>query len=97
MMTYLALNLVFMTLVALVLRLKIGKPSRPIVVTLTALLLLTAVFDNILIALSFIAYDTSKLLGFYLMHAPVEDFMYAILAVMIVPAVWRKIGATHAE
>lgn len=96
MTTYLLLNLAFMLAALVILRFKLGKPSRPIIITLIALLLLTAVFDNVLIGLSFIAYDTSKLLGIYIGNAPIEDFMYAILAVMLVPAVWHKLGAKHA-
>lgn len=95
MATYLLLNLAFMFAALLLLRFKIGKPNRSMTVTLLALLLLTAVFDNVLIGLSFVAYDTTKLLGFYIGNAPIEDFMYAILAVMIVPAVWHKLGAKH--
>lgn len=76
---------------------KFGTPSRAILVTLIALLVLTAVFDNVLIQLSFVAYDTTKLLGVFIGSAPVEDFMYAILAVMLVPAVWHKLGKTHVQ
>jgi lycopene cyclase domain-containing protein len=68
------------------------RPSIAIAVTLGILLVLTAVFDNIIIALSIVGYDPAKILNIYVGSAPIEDFMYAILAVMLVPAIWRKLG-----
>lgn len=96
-LTYLFLNITFMIVVFIAMRMKFRRPSRTIIVTLVVLLVLTAVFDNVLIQLSFVAYDTTKILGVYIGSAPIEDFMYAILAIMIVPAVWHKIGASHAQ
>lgn len=94
-LTYVLLNLAFMAAVFVCARMKIGRPRRAILVTLIALLILTTVFDNVLIHLSFVAYDTTKILCVYVGSAPIEDFMYAILAVMLVPAVWHKLGASH--
>lgn len=66
-------------------------------VTLTALLILTAVFDNVIVGLDIVAYDSAKILGVYVGIAPIEDFIYAILAVAIVPAIWSKLGVNHAK
>lgn len=95
MATYLILNLVVIIAVCIGLREKPSRPSKAWVISLTSLLLLTAVFDNLIIAKQIVGYDTSKLLGIYLGAIPIEDFMYAILAVILVPATWRKIGVKH--
>lgn len=45
------------------------------------LFVLTAVFDNLIVGLSIVDYDPAKILGIHIGVAPVEDFMYALLAV----------------
>lgn len=97
MATYLILNLAFMLAVFIIARMSFHLPSKAIAVTLLVLLVLTAVFDNVIIGLDIVGYDSSKILGIYIGNAPIEDFMYAILAVMLVPVVWRKLGANHAK
>jgi lycopene cyclase domain-containing protein len=94
--TYLILNLVFIAcVVALCIR-YIRKPSITWLVTLGALLLLTLIFDNLMLWADLFRYDTSKLLGFYVGLAPIEDFFYAILAAIIVPVLWKRF-AKHKE
>ena len=97
MATYLILNLLFILAVYFVARIKLRKPSKAILVTLIVLITLTAVFDNVIVGLSIVDYDPSKILGIYVGYAPIEDFMYAVLAVMLVPIVWRKLGTRHAH
>jgi len=58
-------------------------------IALAVLLVLTAVFDSIIIGAGIVAYDTEKILGLYVGLAPVEDFFYAILAILIVPTLWN--------
>jgi lycopene cyclase domain-containing protein len=60
-----------------------------------ALLVLTLIFDNIIIALGVVGYDSTKLLGVYAGIAPIEDFMYAILAVIMITALWQRLGRKH--
>lgn len=92
MMTYLLVNTVFIGLVIIALRIAIKRPSRGGLVTLLALLLLTAVFDSLIVGLDIVGYDSDKILGVYIGRAPIEDFFYAILAVILVPALWNKLG-----
>lgn len=61
-------------------------------VTLAVLLALTAVFDNLIIMAGIVDYDPARILGVYIVQAPVEDFFYAVLAVVLVPALWHSIG-----
>lgn len=93
-MTYLLLNLVFIAIALLLLRIKPRFPSRPWWYTLLVLLILTAVFDSIIVGLDIVSYDTSKTLGILLGNAPVEDFFYAVLACIIVPALWTGLATS---
>lgn len=97
MATYLILNILFIVGVCLLGKVKPRRPSKAFLVTLLALLLLTVLFDNVIVGLSIVDYDPQKILGIKLLHAPVEDFMYAILAVILVPLLWRRIGDKHAH
>jgi lycopene cyclase domain-containing protein len=56
------------------------------------LVVLTAVFDNVIIGLDIVGYDPQRILGIYIYKAPVEDFFYALLAVYVVPALWQYYG-----
>lgn len=97
MATYLVLNLVFMVIVGLIAGVRARRPSRALMVTCAALLLLTAVFDNVIVGLSIVDYDPAKILGLKIGYAPIEDFMYAIFAVILVPVLWKKVGGASAR
>ena len=97
MATYLILNLLFIIAVCLLLRLRPHRPSKSLAVTFITLVVLTAVFDNVIIGLDIVDYDPEKILGIKLLYAPIEDFMYAILAVVLVPTLWHKLGNRHAR
>lgn len=91
--TYLILNVVFLACIVFLLVQSYKKPSKVWWITLVVLLALTLIFDNVIIAAGIVGYDSSKLLGIYLGTAPIEDFFYAVLAVIIVPVLWNKVGA----
>ncbi|MBL8160292.1 lycopene cyclase domain-containing protein [Candidatus Saccharibacteria bacterium] len=93
MATYLIANLLFMALVLLLLR--PHRHGRPQLETLIIILVMTAIFDSLIIWAGIVAYDPGKILGVNIGLAPIEDFMYAILAVIIVPALWHRIGKSH--
>lgn len=95
--TYLILNCVFIAACLGALVKYIRRPSKAWWLTLLALIILTLVFDNLIIWAGIVAYDTSKLIGIYAGIAPIEDFFYAVLAVAIVPALWRFFGTTQSE
>jgi small toxic polypeptide LdrA/B/C/D len=52
------------------------------------LLVLTAVFDSLMIAAGLFEYADGTRLGPTIGNAPIEDFAYPIVAVLVVPAVW---------
>ena len=56
--------------------------SKQFWIVLSVLLLLTAFFDQFLTGLPIVEYNEAKLLGIYIWHAPIEDFMYTVVAVI---------------
>lgn len=88
--TYIILNLVFMAAILFLFAKTITKPSKVWWITLGILLALTLVFDNFIILAGIVDYDPLKILGLRLGVAPVEDFFYAVFAVMIVPLLWQR-------
>lgn len=98
MATYLILNVVFMAIVLSALwRLEALHWNRTMTYLLAALLVLTAIFDSLLIAIGIFDYNPSKILGLRVGYAPIEDFMYGALAVIIIPSIWNKLGETDAK
>lgn len=55
-------------------------------------LVLTAIFDNLMISAGLVGYGEAQRLGIQLGLVPVEDFFYALFVVLIVPAVWSGLG-----
>ncbi len=96
-MTYLALNAAFLVAPVLLLVLALRKLSRsrrpaPLLtaggIALAVVLVLTAVFDNVMIALDLFTYPPEHLSGVRIGLAPLEDFAYPLCAAFGVPAVF---------
>ena len=94
-MTYLLISLPF--LAAAVTVGLIGLPADPaarrrrwtgIGFATVALLVLTAVFDTLIIANGIVDYDDARRIGLAIGLAPVEDFAYPLAGVLLVPAIW---------
>ena len=64
----------------------------PILLTVLALCVLTAVFDTLMIAADLYVYAPDKILGVYVAGAPLEDFAYAIAAAVGMPVLWVALG-----
>lgn len=89
MATYLILNIVFLGLAAVWLAIKKPPVSiKKVAATIGILLVFTAVFDAFLIGLDIYTYDYAKTLNIQLVNVPIEDFFYALMAGLVVPAVW---------
>lgn len=84
-MTYLGLNAIFLVALAL-LTIPVFKklPWRAIAFATAALVLITAVFDNVIIGLGIVAYDESLISGLKLGLAPIEDFAYSLAAPLLI-------------
>lgn len=63
------------------------------VATAVILIILTAVFDNIMIGLGFFYYAPEHLSGWHVGLAPVEDFSYPIAGAVLLPALWHLLLA----
>ena len=100
-MTYWALNAYFLA-VAVVLfavaRITRRKPAfAPLLVTLAVLLVITAVFDNVMIGIGLVGYNQALISGAFIGIAPLEDFAYAIGAAVLLPALWMLLPTRAAS
>lgn len=92
MLAYIILNLAVMaTIGLLVVRRPAAMSIKFLMLNCGALLILTAIFDTLIIAAGIVDYDVSKISGLYIGRAPVEDFAYSIVAAIIVPYIWIKV------
>lgn len=92
-MTYVGLNGIFLILVLAVLIVTAAVvrrrlPWRAMLITLAIMLVLTAIFDNVIIGIGLVAYDDTLLSGFRIGVAPVEDFAYTVAVAVLVPCMW---------
>ena len=92
-MTFSLINAVFVALAAAVLALarrRRGRPrAAPLLAAVAVLVVLTAVFDNVMIAADLFAYGSDRRLGVLIGRAPVEDFAYPLGGVLLLPALWH--------
>jgi lycopene cyclase domain-containing protein len=97
-MTYADLALVFLAgAVALaVVAGALARPSRSwwrsTLVVAVLLLVMTVLFDTLMIAVDLFDYDTSALLGPRLLLVPVEDLAWPLVAVLALPALWELLA-----
>jgi lycopene cyclase domain-containing protein len=53
-----------------------------------ALLVMTIVFDNVIVGLRIVAYDPALISGAKIGAIPVEDLAYAMSAIVLLPSLW---------
>lgn len=91
-MTYWALNAIFLAAVAAVAVAAVLSKRAPrwrsVGLVLLVVLLTTAIFDNVMIAVGLVGYDAAKISGVFVGVAPLEDFAYALAAVVLLPCLW---------
>jgi lycopene cyclase domain-containing protein len=92
-MTYSLVVLPFVAATAIVVlvsarRPQFGRRMAASGICAVVLVVLTAVFDNVMIAAGLFRYPAEHLSGLYVGRAPIEDFSYAICAAFLVPAVF---------
>ena len=89
-MTYLLLTVTVMALVAIyAFLMRHWMVAKPLVGTAAVMLILTAIFDNVIIATGIVAYDREKISGIMVGVAPIEDFAYTVLAIVLVPSLFN--------
>ena len=76
-------------------------PLAPTVVAAVALVVLTAVFDNAMLAAGVDDYSRAHASGLSIGRAPVEDFSYPLAMALLLPGLWeltrRRTAATATE
>lgn len=53
------------------------------------MLAMTAIFDNVIIGSGIVDYDYDKTLGIRVLLAPIEDFAYTLVALVLVPSLFN--------
>jgi lycopene cyclase domain-containing protein len=95
--TYWALNAVFLAAVAVVALLAARRLNWAAVgLTAAIILVVTAVFDNVMISVGLVDYNPELITGMLVGVAPLEDFAYAIAAVIGLPSLWVLLGGRRA-
>ncbi|PJJ63478.1 lycopene cyclase domain-containing protein [Compostimonas suwonensis] len=61
-------------------------------IALAILLVLTAGFDTVMIAVGLVDYAPEHILGTLIGLAPIEDFAYPVAAVVLLPSLWVLLG-----
>ena len=62
---------------------------KPLTFAALVMFTLTAIFDNVIIGTGIVAYDDNLLLGIKILYAPIEDFAYTAVAVVLVPSLFN--------
>ena len=102
-MTYAGLAAVFLALAAAVLVLAAVRrhPDRAwwaaTALTAAALLVLTVVFDSLMIAADLFRYGDGAEPAFLLWKAPVEDLAWPLASVLLLPALWELLRPRRTE
>lgn len=102
-MMYTHLNSFFVIAVIVLFLFTVSKKIHTVafLLTLLALLVLTAIFDHLIITAGIVGYDVTKLMGVYIGASPVEDFDYALAAGILMPTLslllYKKKGRKNAK
>ncbi|MGC5166945.1 lycopene cyclase domain-containing protein [Luteimicrobium sp. DT211] len=97
-MSYLLLDLVALAVLSVPFGLACRRWSRQgelahrlgaLALAALALVVVTVVFDSLMIAAGLFTYDPSALVGLHVGRAPVEDLAYPVGAVLLLPSVWE--------
>lgn len=99
-MTYLVLSAVFLgvaVVALLLLRPRGATRWQALAVTGVVLCVLTAVFDNIMIAAQLFHYSPEHLSGVRVVLAPIEDFAYPIAGTLLLPPLWWALRRRRAS
>ncbi|MFP3714195.1 lycopene cyclase domain-containing protein [Puerhibacterium sp. TATVAM-FAB25] len=101
-MTYLGLALGFVAVSAAValVAAAVRRPGRAwwaaTAAVAAVLLVLTAVFDSLMIAADLFRYDENALAGVRVWLTPVEDLAWPLAAVLLLPALWELLAPRDA-
>lgn len=88
---YLFLNFFFgLVTLLVVVAVKPKLPRKRLLIVMGSMLLLTAVFDSLIIGLDMVRYNTEFISGLLVIKAPIEDFFYTVVATMLTITLWER-------
>lgn len=101
-MTYSLIVVPFVLITAIVVVLTVrlpalGRRMTASVIAAGVLVVLTAVFDNIMIAAGLFTYPEALISGVRIGLAPLEDFAYPVCAAFLVPAIFALLGSSRSR
>lgn len=92
-MTYFVMNLFFLVpLFVIGLFMRKQLPWRAIILATGTLLVITAIFDNLIIGTGIVAYDEALISGIKLGLAPIEDFSYSLAGPLLIAILSKVLG-----
>lgn len=100
-MTYVALNAAFIALSVVVLAIavlmrRLTRESAPAIIgTVVVVFIMTAMFDNLMIAVGLFEYSSAHTSGLSIGLAPLEDFGYPLAGALLLPALWALFGGVE--
>lgn len=62
---------------------------------MAALVVLTVVFDSLMVSVDLFRYDASRTLGIDVLLAPLEDLTWPIASALLLPSLWVLAGRTR--
>ncbi|MFJ2370966.1 lycopene cyclase domain-containing protein [Microbacterium sp. NPDC087665] len=74
-----------------------GPHAGAVALTVLVLLVLTAVFDTLMIATGLFHYAGPQLLGIHIGLAPLEDFAYPLAGALLLPALWAALRSRRRD
>ena len=93
-MTFVELNIIFLSIAVLVFAVGLWRSTQrrtavsAVVLAMVAMVVLTAIFDNVMIASGLFDYAGHTLNGLHVGLAPIEDFAYPVAAVLLLSGLW---------
>lgn len=97
-MTYTLINAVFLVPAAGLMWLAVRRARVSWIgfgLCAAALIVLTVVFDNLMIAAGLFYYDQAQTSGLTVGLMPVEDLGYVMFTAVALPALWELLGGPH--
>lgn len=106
-MTYLLLSVVFLVVALVVLAVALAAaPDRgavvrrwwlPVLIAGVVVAVLTAVFDNAMIASGLMTYGRAHISGVTIGLVPIEDFAYPLAGLLLLPSLWLLLRRRRPE
>lgn len=94
---FVCIALVFLIVAMWVRRVRLSFAVATLGWGLLIMVVLTAIFDNLMIAAGLFDYGEKTLLGVRIGRAPLEDFLYPLSSILLMPALWWIFSSPKSE